>query len=60
VPTARFLELNLVDELRLMIAPVTLGKGLRLFDNSIPEKRWHLKNLIAYKNGDLDLSYSRR
>src|SRR5664279_1021492 len=30
----RFLELNLVDEIRLTIAPVLLGEGLRLFGNS--------------------------
>ena len=27
----RFLELGLVDEIKLMIAPVLLGEGLRLF-----------------------------
>jgi dihydrofolate reductase len=55
-----FLRLSLVDEIRLMIAPVTLGEGLRLFGNSGIEHKWHLKNVIAYKNGYLDLSYSRQ
>lgn len=54
----RFLELGLVDEIRLTIAPVLLGEGLRLFGNSLPEKRWALKNVAAYKNGFVELSYS--
>jgi dihydrofolate reductase len=54
----RFLELGLVDEIKLTIAPVLLGEGLRLFDDSLPEERWNLKNVIAYKNGFVELSYS--
>ena len=54
----RFLELGLVDEIRLTIAPVLLGEGLRLFGGSTPEERWNLKNVVAYKNGFVELSYS--
>lgn len=54
----RFLELGLVDEIRLTIAPVLLGEGLRLFDGSFIEKRWNLKDVVAYKNGFVELSYS--
>jgi dihydrofolate reductase len=54
----RFLELGLVDEIKLTIAPVLLGEGLRLFDGSVPEERWNLKNVVAYKNGFVELSYS--
>jgi dihydrofolate reductase len=54
----RFLELGLVDEIRLTIAPVRLGEGLRLFGGSLTEERWNLKNVIAYKNGFVELSYS--
>ena len=53
----RFLELGLVDEIKLTIAPVLLGEGLRLFGGLI-EKRWNLKNVVAYKNGLVELSYS--
>src|SRR5215469_10403388 len=53
----RFLELGLVDEIRLTIAPVLLGDGLRLF-GSLAEERWDLKNVVAYKNGFVELSYS--
>ncbi|MGB8909785.1 MAG: dihydrofolate reductase family protein [Candidatus Cybelea sp.] len=55
-----FLRLGLVDELRLMIAPVTLGEGLHLFGNSGTEQRWHLKNVVGYKNGFVELSYRRQ
>ena len=54
----RFLELGLVDEIRLTIAPILLGDGLRLFGGSLPEKRWDLKNVAAYKSGFVELSYS--
>ena len=53
-----FLDLGLVDEIKLTIAPVLLGEGLRLFGDSAQEKRWNLKNVAAYKNGFVELSYS--
>lgn len=52
-----FLRLGLVDEIRLAIAPVLLGDGLRLFDSSVPEERWRLNNVVAYKSGIVELSY---
>jgi dihydrofolate reductase len=54
----RFLELGLVDEIKLTIAPVLLGEGLRLFGGALAEERWNLKNVVAYKNGFVELSYS--
>ena len=54
----RFLELGLVDQIRLTIAPVLLGEGLRLFSDSMTQERWNLKNVTAYKNGFVELSYS--
>ncbi len=56
----RFLELGLVDEIRLTIAPVLLGDGLRLFGGSLTEQPWDLKNVVAYKNGFVELLYSAR
>jgi dihydrofolate reductase len=53
----RFLELGLVDKIVLTIAPVLLGEGLRLF-GPLTEERWNLKNVVAYKNGFVELSYS--
>jgi dihydrofolate reductase len=52
-----FLRLDLVDEIRLAIVPVLLGDGLRLFDNSGIETRWHLKDVVAYKTGVVELLY---
>jgi dihydrofolate reductase len=54
----RFLEIGLVDEIRLTIAPVLLGDGLRLFGDRLTEARWDLKNVVAYKNGFVELSYT--
>jgi dihydrofolate reductase len=53
----RFLSLGLVDEIRLTIAPVLLGDGLQLF-GPMTEERWNLNNVVAYKNGFVELSYS--
>ncbi|MGA3348869.1 MAG: dihydrofolate reductase family protein [Candidatus Sulfotelmatobacter sp.] len=55
----RFLELGLVDKIVLTIAPVLLGEGLRLFEGPLTEQGWNLKNVVAYKNGFVELSYSR-
>lgn len=55
-----FLRLDLVDEIRLMIAPILLGDGLRLFGNSGSEQRWRLKDVVAYKNGFVELWHGRQ
>jgi dihydrofolate reductase len=52
-----FLRRGLVDEIRLSIAPVLLGDGLRLFADSTTETRWRLKNVVAYKTGFVELLY---
>jgi len=54
----RFLELGLVDEIRMTLAPVLLGDGLRLFGGLLKEERWDLKNVVAYRNGFVELSYA--
>jgi dihydrofolate reductase len=54
----RFLQLGLVDEIRLTIAPVLLGDGLRLFGDLKAEQRWDLKNVVAYKIGFVELAYA--
>jgi dihydrofolate reductase len=54
----RFLTLGLVDEIKLTIVPVLLGEGLRLFGGSATKERWSLKDVVAYKNGFVELTYS--
>ncbi|MCH5584850.1 dihydrofolate reductase family protein [Shimazuella sp. AN120528] len=38
-----FMQYQLIDELILTIAPVTLGKGIRLFQGESIETRYHLQ-----------------
>lgn len=52
-----FLSLGLVNRVILSIAPITLGDGLRLFGVASTEQRWHLKDVVAYKTGFVELSY---
>jgi dihydrofolate reductase len=54
-----FLEAGLVDEIRIMIAPVLLGDGLRLFGH-MDEQRWRLKNVVPYRNGFVELTYAAK
>lgn len=56
----RFLALRLVNDIRLTIAPVLLGDGLRLFNGLPEEQRWSLKDVTAYKNGFVELCYAAR
>jgi dihydrofolate reductase len=56
----KFLELGLVDEIRLTIAPILLGGGLRLFGELDSEPRWQLRDVVAYKNGFVQLVYRRK
>jgi len=52
-----FLRLGLVDEIRLMVAPVLLGGGLHLFGDAGLETRWRLKDVVAYRTGFVELTY---
>src|SRR2546423_1607198 len=54
-----FLRLDLVDEIRLTIAPVLLGGGLRLFSACGAETKWRLKDVVAYRNGFVAVVYGR-
>ena len=55
--TKEFIRLNLVDEIILSIMPVILGDGLAFFDHVGEERDLHLKDVTAYKNGVVELSY---
>jgi dihydrofolate reductase len=48
---------DLVDELRLMVYPVAIGGGLRIFDDTRELKKFELKRSRAIDNGVLILEY---
>jgi dihydrofolate reductase len=53
------LEGDLVDELRLMVFPVVLGKGKRLFGQTTGKKSLQLRSSRAVGDGVLILVYGR-
>jgi len=55
-----FIRLKLADEIRLSVIPIILGDGKPFFDHIGQEQPLHLKNMIAYKNGMVELSYEIR
>lgn len=52
-----FIRLKLVDEIILSIIPIILGDGIPLFDYIGVEKALHLKDVTAFKDGMVELSY---
>lgn len=52
------LRAELVDELRLVVAPAVAGQGRRVFDGG-DVRSWHLAEVERGKNGTLFLDYSR-
>ena len=48
---------DLVDELRLMVYPVSIGGGLRLFDDDREIKKFELKQVRSIDNGILIVVY---
>lgn len=48
---------DLVDELRLMLHPVAVGGGLKLFDEARELKKFALKHSRAFDNGVLILEF---
>jgi dihydrofolate reductase len=56
---AAVVEADLVDELRLMVFPVVLGTGKRLFGDTSDSKKFSLKRSEAVGDGVLVLVYER-
>ena len=53
------LQDGLVDELHLFVYPVTLGRGLRLFTDSMPSHKLSLLESETYANGVVHLAYAQ-
>ena len=50
---------DLIDELRLIVFPVTLGEGKRLFGEGTPARTWRLTSSTAGDTGVLMATYER-
>ena len=48
---------GLVDELRLLVHPLVVGKGARLFENGIGQVPLELVESRTFATGVLDLTY---
>ncbi len=53
------LEADQVDRLAMMVFPVFLGGGPRLFDDGLPPGQWALASQAAGEHGELSLVYDR-
>lgn len=54
----QFLNKDLIDELRITIAPILIGKGIRLFDNLIERHiRLEMIDVTSHPNGLIETQY---
>lgn len=56
--TKVFIRQKLADEIVFTMIPILLGKGLLFFDEIGIEQALHLKDVQAYKDGMVELTYS--
>jgi len=52
-----FIRSNLADDIRITIAPILLGDGVLFVDHVGTERALHLKDVVAKKNGFVELWY---
>lgn len=53
------LEQHLVDEMTISIIPTTLGEGVRLFKERIPEQIWTLVGCKSFEKGLVQITYTK-
>jgi dihydrofolate reductase len=53
------LRLDLLDDLRMAVVPVTLGGGLRLLPEGIQAASWELAEVTALAHGAVAVHYRR-
>lgn len=52
-----FISSKQANEIRVSILPVILGDGIRFIENMAQEQALHLKNVVPYKSGMVELCY---
>ena len=55
-----FIQLKLVDDIRISVLPIILGDGTLFFDHVGREQALTLKDVTGYKNGMVELWYEIR
>lgn len=55
---AHLLMQNLIDEMIISVIPKTIGNGIPLFSNKIPEQTFQLIHSEVFETGMVNLSYS--
>ena len=53
----QFLERGLINEIRLTVVPIILGRGIRLFDRQSKEIPLSVIEVKQYEKGLIELSY---
>lgn len=52
-----FIRQKLATEMRISVLPILLGDGIRLFEKLEVEQILHLKDVLPYKNGMVEMWY---
>lgn len=53
-----FLKANLIDDIVITYVPILLGEGVLFFDYIKSEKELHLKDVTAFNDGMVELTYA--